>query len=136
MTISDNDAGAVKFHWTEWPRAAGQKEREVAMNLQASPAGSRERTLDEVKAELMRRAGRFNPFEEIRREDAERVMNALTSLDKDEWGHEWSRLGLEYEKKGDERAAAGASGKLAAYHHSLRMFRKAAKHFTILQIHH
>ena len=127
------------------------------MNLQTSakPTGARERTLDEVKAEFMRRAGRLNPFEDIRREDAERVMDALKSLDKDHWGEEWSKLGLAYEKKGDERAAAGASGKelaelymhgfdacrvgrypspvspgkLAAYHHSLRMFRKAAKHF-------
>ena len=39
------------------------------------------RTLDEVKAELMRRAGRLNPFEDIRREDAEQVVNALDSLD-------------------------------------------------------
>jgi hypothetical protein len=31
------------------------------------------RTLDEVKAELMRRAGRLNAFEDIRREDAEQV---------------------------------------------------------------
>ena len=128
------------------------------MNLQTfAPklSGSRECSLDEVKAEFMRRAGRLNPFEEIRREDAEQMMNALTSLDKDHWGEEWSKLGLSYEKKGDERAAAGAPGKelaelymhgfdacrvgrypspvspgkLAAYHHSLRMFRKAAKHF-------
>ena len=128
------------------------------MNLQTPshrPAGSRERTLDEVKAEFMRRAGRLNPFEEIRREDAEHVMNALSSLDKDHWGEEWSKLGLAYEAKGDKAASAGAKGrelaelymhgfdacrvgrypspvspgKLAAYRHSLRMFRKAAKHF-------
>ena len=128
------------------------------MNLQTSshrPAGARERTLDEVKAEFMRRAGRLNPFEEIRREDAEQVMNALNSLDKDHWGEEWSKLGLAYEAKGDKAAAAAAKGaelaelymhgfdacrvgrypspvspgKLAAYHHSLRMFRKAAEHF-------
>ena len=39
------------------------------MNIQSSsarPAGSRERTLDEVKAEFMRRAGKLNPFEDIR----------------------------------------------------------------------
>jgi esterase FrsA len=128
------------------------------MNLQTSsarPAGSRERTLDEVKAEFMRRAGKLNPFEDIRREDAERVMNALTSLDKDHWAEAWSKIGLGYEAKGDERAKAGAGGaelaglymhafdacrvgryptptspgKLKAYQHSLRMFRKAAKHF-------
>jgi dienelactone hydrolase len=125
------------------------------MNIQNQPQGSRERTLEEVKAEFMRRAGRLNPFEDIKREDAERVMAALKSLDKDEWAQEWSKIGLAYEDKGDARAKAGAGGaelaelymhafdacrvgrypsptspgKLAAYQHSLRMFRKAAKYF-------
>ena len=58
----------------------------------------------------MRRAGRLNPFEDIKREDAERVMNALTSLDKDQWAQEWSKIGLAYEEKGDARAKAGAAG--------------------------
>ena len=83
------------------------------MNLQATPAkpaGSRERSLDEVKAEFMRRAGRLNPFEDIRREDAERVMHALQNLDKDHWAQEWSKIGLGYEEKGDARAKAGAPG--------------------------
>jgi esterase FrsA len=125
------------------------------MNVLDQPKGSRERTLEEVKTEFMRRAGRLNPFEEIKREDAERVMNALTSLDKDHWAEEWTKVGVEYEEQGDSRAKGGASnaelaelylrafdacrvgrypspvspGKLAAYHHSLRMFRKAAKYF-------
>src|ERR1700744_5697435 len=83
------------------------------MNLQASPAkpaGSRERSLDEVKAEFMRRAGRLNPFEDIRREDAERVMHALQSLAKDHWAQEWSKIGLGHEDKADTRAKAGAPG--------------------------
>ncbi len=129
------------------------------MNLQAAPAkptGSRERSLDEVKAEMLRRAGRLSPFEDIRRDDAERVMNALTSLDKDQWAREWSKIGLAYEEKADARTKAAAPaaelaelymhafdacrvgryptpnspGKLAAYQHSLRMFRKAAKYFA------
>jgi pimeloyl-ACP methyl ester carboxylesterase len=117
--------------------------------------GSRERALDEVKAEFLRRAGRLNPFEDIRREDAERVMNALDSLDKDQWAQGWIGIGLAYEEKGDARTTAGARGaelaevymnafdacrvgryptpnspgKLESYRHSLRMFRKAAKHF-------
>jgi pimeloyl-ACP methyl ester carboxylesterase len=128
------------------------------MTVQTSPtrpSGARERSLDEVKAELLRRAGRLSPFEEIRREDAERVMGALVSLDRDHWAEEWCKVGLAYEAKGDARAASGADatelaelymlgfdacrvgrypspsspGKLAAYHHSLRLFRKAAKHF-------
>jgi pimeloyl-ACP methyl ester carboxylesterase len=129
------------------------------MNVQASPnppTGSRERSLEEVKAEFMRRAGQLNPFEEIRREDAEQVMSALRSLDRDHWAEEWCEIGLAYEAKGDGLAKSGGStgelaelymlgfdacrvgrypsptspGKLAAYHHSLRMFRKAAKHFA------
>jgi dienelactone hydrolase len=126
------------------------------MNLQtAKPTGSRERSLDEVKAEFMRRAGRLNPFEDIGREDAERVMDALKNLDKDHWAEEWSKIGLGYEEKADARAKAGAPGtelaelymhgfdacrvgryptpnspgKLQAYQHSLRMFRKAAQYF-------
>jgi esterase FrsA len=126
------------------------------MNQQPTkPTGARERSLDEVKAEFLRRAGKLNPFEDIRRADAERVMNALTSLDKDEWAHAWSEVGLDYEAQADARAKAGARGaelaelymhafdacrvgryptpnspgKLAAYQHSLRMFRKAAQHF-------
>ena len=126
------------------------------MNVQLHPTGTRERPLEEVKAEFMRRAGRLNPFDEIKPEDAERVLGAIKSLDKDEWGREWSKLGREYEAKGDARAKAGASaselaeiymhafdacrvgrypspvspGKLEAYKHSLRMFRRAALHFT------
>ena len=128
------------------------------MNVQASPAkpaGARERSLDVVKAEFMRRVGRLNPFEEIQREDAERVMNALKSLDKDEWAREWSKVGFGYEERADARAKAGATGtelaelymhafdacrvgryptpnspgKFEAYQHSVRMFRKAAKYF-------
>jgi pimeloyl-ACP methyl ester carboxylesterase len=128
------------------------------MSLQAStakPAGARERSLDEVKTEFMRRAGRLSPFEDIRREDAERVMNALASLDKDHWALEWCKIGLAYEEKADAQAKAGISGaelaelylhafdacrvgryptpnspgKLGAYQHSLRMFRKAIRYF-------
>jgi dienelactone hydrolase len=128
------------------------------MNRHAMPAeadGARERSLDEVKAEFMRRAGRFSPFEDIKREDAERVMTALTSLDKDEWAREWCEIGFGYEEQADARARAGAAGaalaelymhgfdacrvgryptpnspgKLEAYRASLRMFRKAAKYF-------
>src|SRR5262245_25413729 len=103
----------------------------------------------------MRRAGHINPFEGIRREDAEQIVNALTSLDRDQWAQAWCKVGLAYEAKGDARAKQGADGKeLAglysmafdycrigrypvastpgkkeAYQHSVRMFRKAAKHF-------
>jgi esterase FrsA len=127
------------------------------MNVQdqTRPKGSRERTLDEVKTEFMRRAGKLNPFEDIKREDAEKVMAALKSLDKDHWAEEWCKIGHAYEAKADALAKADGSretlrelymhafdacrvgrypspvspGKLAAYHYSLRMFSKASKYF-------
>ncbi|HLH88037.1 MAG TPA: alpha/beta hydrolase [Xanthobacteraceae bacterium] len=118
------------------------------------PSGARERSLDEVKAEVLRRAGRLSPFESIRPQDAATVMAALESLDRDHWAEEWCRIGLAYEAEGDARAEAGAgatelaelfwqgfdtcrvgrypaptsSSQLAAYRHSLRIFRKAAQH--------
>src|ERR1700749_4925811 len=78
------------------------------MNVHDQPKGSRERTLDEVKAEFMKRAGKLNPFEDIKREDAEKVMAALKNLDKDHWAEEWCKIGLGYEAKGDAEAKAGA----------------------------
>ncbi len=125
------------------------------MNVQDKPKGSRERTLDEVKAEFMRRAGKLNPFEDIKREDAGKVMAALKSLDKDHWADEWCKIGLDYESKADALAKTGGDratlrelymhafdacrvgrypspvspGKLVAYHYSLRMFSKASKYF-------
>jgi hypothetical protein len=127
------------------------------MNDQPShPAGARERTLDEVKAEVLRRAGKFSPFESIRPQDAATVMNALKSLDRDHWAEQWCRIGLAYEADADARAKAGAGGtelaeqfllgfdtcrvgrypaptspgQLDAYRHSLRIFRKAAPHLA------
>ena len=59
----------------------------------------------------MRRAGHINPFEGIRRDDAEQVVNALSSLDRDHWAAAWCKVGLAYEAKADARAKAGAAGK-------------------------
>ena len=82
----------------------------ATMSLTAVPhAPAQERSLDEIKTEVMRRAGHINPFEGIRRDDAEQVVNALTSLDRDHWAAAWCKVGLAYEAKADARAKAGAS---------------------------
>lgn len=120
-----------------------------------SGAGAQERSLDEVKAEVMRRAARINPFEGIRRDEAEEIVKSLRSLDRDHWAQAWCKVGLAHEARGDERAKQGARGaelaeiytmafeycrigrypvastpgKKEAYRHSVRMFRKAAEHF-------
>jgi len=118
-------------------------------------ANAQERTLDEVKQEVMRRAGHISPFQDVRRNDVEEILKSLVSLDRDHWAEQWCRVGLAYETKGDELVKQGADGKQIgdtyyhafdycrigrypvastpgkkeAYRHSLRAFRKAAKYF-------
>jgi len=68
---------------------------------------SRGRTLEETRTEILRRAGRVNPFERVRREDVEEVLGRLRSLDPDPWGVEWGKLGARYESLGDEQEKRG-----------------------------
>jgi esterase FrsA len=118
--------------------------------------GAREKTLDEIKQEVLRRAEkRLSPFNHVRLEDAKVVVQALKSLDRDHWAEAWCRAGLPFEAQGDALAQRQAGrkeigeayynafelcrmgrypctstpGKIQAYQHSLRIFRKAAKHF-------
>ena len=42
------------------------------------------RTLEGVKAEMLDRAGRINPFEWVKKEDVAEVAERLTSLDPDQ----------------------------------------------------
>jgi pimeloyl-ACP methyl ester carboxylesterase len=120
--------------------------------------GAREKTLDEIKQEVLRRSEKhLSPFGHVRREDAVVVVNSLKSLDRDHWAEEWCKVGLAYEAQGDDlvrrKAAAreiGAAyynafelcrmgrypcastpGKKQAYQHSLRAFRKAAAYFDV-----
>ena len=114
-----------------------------------------ERTLDEVKKEVLRRAGHHSPFEGVLRDDVEKIVAGLTSLDRDHWAGQWTKVGLDYETRGDALAKQGGDGtqiadtymlafnycslarypvattpgKKEAYRHSLRIFRKAARYF-------
>ncbi len=114
---------------------------------------SRNLTLDELKTEILRRAGKVNPFERVSRHDVEEVLGCLHSLDPDPWGVEWGRMGARYEATGEEqekrnqRDEAGRSyyqayeyyrigrypvpsspEKMNCYKGALRNFLKAAKY--------
>ncbi|HKA43847.1 MAG TPA: alpha/beta fold hydrolase [Burkholderiales bacterium] len=123
--------------------------------MDTMPVIGGERTLDEVKKEVLRRAAHHSPFEGVRRDDVEKIVGGLTSLDRDHWAEQWCKVGLAYEVRADalEKQAANGKevgdtyflafnycslgrypvastpGKKEAYKHSLRMFRKAAKYF-------
>lgn len=62
-----------------------------------------EKTLEEIKADVLHRAGRINPFERVRKPDVEQVLKNMTSLDADLWGREWGKFGAQYEALGDEQ---------------------------------
>ena len=120
------------------------------------PTGAQVRSLDEIKQEVLRRAGKINPFNHIRPDDAKRIVASLTSLDRDHWAETWCKVGLDYEAHGDALAknaatakgfadlyflasdycrigrypVANTPGKKAAYQHSVRMYRKAAQYFA------
>ena len=122
--------------------------------IDVSQVRAQERTLDEVKKEVLRRAPRINPFEGVKREDAEAIVNSLTSLDRDHWAEQWCKYGLKYEAEGDALAkqngegkkigelydmafnycrigrypVASTPGKKEAYRNSVRMYLKFAKY--------
>ena len=73
---------------------------------------SQMRPLEELKPEIVRRAGRANPFEFAKKEDAEEVVANLTSTDDDHWAQVWGNIGARYEALGDkqEKNGDGACG--------------------------
>lgn len=66
-----------------------------------------EKTLEEIKADILHRAGRINPFERVKKEDVEQVVKNLTSLDADLWGREWGKVGSRYEALAQEQEKIG-----------------------------
>ncbi len=65
------------------------------------------RSFEDVKADILRRAGRVNPFERVKREDVEEVLAHLNNLDPDPWGIEWGKIGACYEALGAEQEKQG-----------------------------
>ena len=68
-----------------------------------------EKTLEEIKADILHRAGRINPFERVKREDVQQVVTRLSNLEPDLWGKEWGRMGSKYESLAQEQEKQGRS---------------------------
>jgi esterase FrsA len=68
-----------------------------------------EKTFEEIKADILHRAGQMNPFERVKREDVEQVVSRLSNLEPDVWGKEWGRIGLKYESLAEEQEKQGRS---------------------------
>ena len=85
---------------------------------------ARGRSLEEVKREILRRAGRTNPFERVDPKEVEGVVGRLQSLDPDLWGREWGGLGRDYELSGEAEERAGrreAAGRM--YYQAYEYYR-------------
>lgn len=118
-------------------------------------AAARERTLDEVRQDVLKRVGKRSPFEHATHEDVAAVLDSLRSLDHDEWAEQWGKMGAAHEARAEELARNRADseavadahflafnyyrigrypvtstpGKVAAYRHALRNYLKAARCF-------
>ena len=58
---------------------------------------AQERTLEEIKREILKRVGRTNPFERTKKGDVEEVLGRLAGLEPDLWGLEWGKIAARYE---------------------------------------
>ena len=66
-----------------------------------------EKSVDEIKADILQRAGHINPFERVKQEDVEQVVGKLTSLDADLWGKEWGKVAAQYEARAEDQEKSG-----------------------------
>jgi fermentation-respiration switch protein FrsA (DUF1100 family) len=114
----------------------------------------RELNYADIKQEILRRAGKVNPFERVKREDVEEVLSHLSSLDADAWGREWGRVAARYEAGAEEAEKGGAREageeyylayeyfrigrypvpsspeKISCYRGAMRTYLKAGRHFA------
>ncbi|HEY1270048.1 MAG TPA: alpha/beta fold hydrolase [Candidatus Binatia bacterium] len=83
----------------------------------------RELNYADIIQEILRRAGRVNPFERVKREDVEEVLSHLSSLDADAWGREWGRVAARYEAHAEEAEKKGAREAGEVYYLAYEYFR-------------
>ena len=75
-------------------------------------AVAQERTLEQVKAEVLRRTTDNNPpFDRLNKAEVETILGTLTSLEPNQWGEKWCKAGLAHEAKGDALLQQGAPAK-------------------------
>jgi len=68
---------------------------------------AKSRSLEDIKSDIARRAGKVNPFERVIPEEVHGLLGRLTSLDPDLWGSEWGQLGARHEALAAELEKAG-----------------------------
>src|SRR5512132_3520680 len=84
---------------------------------------AKSRSLEDIKNDIARRAGRVNPFERVDRQEVEGLLGRLTSLDPDLWGSEWGKLGARHEANAEELAKLGKKEAEEAYYQAYEYYR-------------
>jgi esterase FrsA len=84
---------------------------------------TKNRGLEEIKADILRRAGRINPFERVDRKEVEELVGRLSSLDSDLWGSEWRKLGARHEANAEELEKLGKKEAGRAYYQAYEYYR-------------
>jgi hypothetical protein len=87
---------------------------------------AKSRSLEDIKNDIARRAGRINPFERVDRQEVEGLLGRLTSLDPDLWGSEWGKLGARHEANAEELAKLGKKEAGEAYYQAMNTIASVA----------
>ena len=84
---------------------------------------AKSRSLEDIKNDIARRAGRINPLERVDRQEVEGLLGRLTSLDPDLWGSEWGKLGARHEANAQELEKLGKKEAGEAYSEAYEYYR-------------
>src|SRR5262245_27415719 len=84
---------------------------------------AKSRSLQEIKSDIARRAGRVNPFERVERKEVDGPLERLRSLDTDLWGSEWGKRGARHEADAEALAKLGKKGAGEAYYQAYEYYR-------------
>ena len=84
------------------------------------------KTLEEVKADIVARIGVRHPFLGVDPSTVHEVVDRLTSLERDHWAEEWSRVAERFQLEGEASEASGeASRAMEAYFNAYKAFTLA-----------
>ncbi|HXK27233.1 MAG TPA: alpha/beta hydrolase [Candidatus Binatia bacterium] len=85
-----------------------------------------DKTLEEVKADIVARIGTRHPFLDADPSIVHEVLERLTSLERDQWAEEWSRVAERFRLEGEAAAADGEISRAKeAYFRAYKLFTLA-----------
>src|SRR5262249_42700541 len=84
---------------------------------------AKSRSLQEIKSDIARRAGRGKPFERVERKEGGGPPERLKRLDPEFWGRGWGKLGARHEADAEALAKLGKKEAGEAYYQAYEYYR-------------